>query len=178
MRWTWHEMLWKVNGELKKWTLLSANVFSRKVLTGTLFVRLLLETGRDRYFTWSYEPREGVAVWSRDLLSALPTELILPLSNLRIILSVKQAVFNNKGISRFPRLLGYARLLSRSCSGYSHLVYRSSFMKCCQSMRISENCVIDLCNIWRSLRNKQKKRVFTQVNLLTTELNRTEDCRK
>ena len=178
MRWTWHEMLWKVNGELKKCTLLSANVFSRKVLTGTLFVRLLLETGRDRYFTWSYEPREGVAVWSRDLLSALPTELILPLSNLRIILSVKQAVFNNKGISRFPRLLGYARLLSRSCSGYSHLVYRSSFMKCCQSMRISENCVIDLCNIWRSLRNKQKKRVFTQVNLLTTELNRTEDRRK
>ena len=56
-------MLRKVSGELKKNAFyLSVNVFSRKVLTGTPFVRLLLETGRDRYFTWSYEPREGVAV--------------------------------------------------------------------------------------------------------------------
>ena len=56
-------MLRKVSGEFKKNVLyLSFNVFSRKVLTRKLFVRLLLETERDRYLTWSSEPREGVAV--------------------------------------------------------------------------------------------------------------------
>ena len=40
---------------------LSVNIFSAKVLIGdTIFLRLLLKGGR--YFTWSSEPREGLAV--------------------------------------------------------------------------------------------------------------------
>ena len=39
---------------------LSANVFSTKVLTGdTIFY--VPNWGRDRHFTWSFEPREGFA---------------------------------------------------------------------------------------------------------------------
>ena len=41
---------------------LSVHVFSMKVLIGTLFLRLLVETGR--HFPWSSEPREGLATWS------------------------------------------------------------------------------------------------------------------
>ena len=68
---------------------LSVNVFSRRVLFGdTIFTR-------DRHFTWSSEPREGLAAYRRvpsylsyfktlsigaepgPRLSALPTELTL-----------------------------------------------------------------------------------------------------
>ena len=40
---------------------MSVNVFSKEVLIGTLFLHLLLKT-RDRHFTGSSKPREGLAV--------------------------------------------------------------------------------------------------------------------
>ena len=38
---------------------MNVKVFSTKVLIGKLFLRVQLEKGRDRHFTWSSEPREG-----------------------------------------------------------------------------------------------------------------------
>ena len=46
----------------KKALYLCINVFSTKVLIGTLFLRLLPGDGKDRHFTWSSEPREGLAI--------------------------------------------------------------------------------------------------------------------
>ena len=148
-----------------------------KVLIGILFVRLLLETRplfyvviravcREKavplflsYLTLSIGPVPGIdPATSRSAVKCSTdwaNPAVVEFANHFVS---NQAVLNNKDRSRFSRLLGYAKLQSRCHSGYSHLVYCSSFMKCCQSMRISENCVIDLCNIWRSLQNKTKKK--------------------
>ena len=50
---------------LKNARYLSVNVFSTKVLIGTLFFYVAYWR-RDRHFTWSSEPHEGLAAWSAE----------------------------------------------------------------------------------------------------------------
>ena len=91
---------------------MSVNVLSTKVLIGDTTFMSPTGDGTDRHFTWSSEPREGLAacsakevpsfvsylrpwvlVWPRELnvwpsllrSSALPTELILPQAHFSII---------------------------------------------------------------------------------------------
>jgi len=57
------QISWYNVSEKKKALYLRVDVLSTKSLIGdTIFLRLLLETGRDSHFTWSSEPREGLAI--------------------------------------------------------------------------------------------------------------------